>query len=448
MPNPAASPIPNAPTTGLCRDCLLPVSPAARRCPNCGSPRLLVHAELSRLNIAHLDCDAFYAAIEKRDRPELADRPVIVGGGKRGVVATACYLARVYGVRSAMPMYQALKACPHAVVISPNMDKYASVGREVRRMMLELTPLVEPLSIDEAFMDLSGTERLHGTFPAVTLARLAKRIEAELGITVSIGLSFNKFLAKVASDLEKPRGFAVIGRDEAVEFLATKPVTLIFGVGKSMQRVLATDGIDKIGQLQRMSESELGRRYGVMGLRLHRLSRADDRRAVEPRGEAKSISAETTFDDDLADGTALRPILRRLAERVSRRLKTAGLAGRLVTLKLKTADFQIRTRNRQLSDPTRLADRIFREGADLLARETDGTRFRLIGVAVSDFADRNLADPADLIDPGARRRALAEGAIDTIREKFGREAVEVGLVFDEPQRVTRRPSRRGERDEP
>src|SRR6185436_6611664 len=236
-------------------------------------------------------------------------------------------------------------------------------------------PLVEPLSIDEAFMDLAGTERLHGTFPAVTLARLAKRIEAELGITVSIGLSFNKFLAKVASDLEKPRGFAVIGRDEAVEFLATKPVTLIFGVGKSMQRVLATDGIDKIGQLQRMSESELGRRYGVMGLRLHRLSRADDRRAVEPRGEAKSISAETTFDDDLADGTALRPILRRLAERVSRRLKTAGLAGRLVTLKLKTADFQIRTRNRQLSDPTRLADRIFREGADLLARETDGTRF-------------------------------------------------------------------------
>jgi len=296
----------------------------------------VAHAELDRLAIAHLDCDAFYAAIEKRDDPALADKPVIVGGGRRGVVSTACYLARIHGVHSAMPMFKALKACPEAVVIPPNMEKYAKVGREVRALMLELTPLVEPLSIDEAFMDLAGTERLHHASPALSLARLAQRIENDLGITVSIGLSFNKFLAKIASDLRKPRGFSVIGREEAVAFLASKPVSLIWGVGKAMQTRLAEDGIRTIGALQRLPETDLAQRYGSMGFRLSRLSRAEDSRSVDPRGEAKSVSAETTFNEDIADPRRLTAILRSLSEKVSRRLKQQGLAGRTVTLKLKS----------------------------------------------------------------------------------------------------------------
>jgi DNA polymerase-4 len=420
-----------SPVPGFCRDCFAAAA-AGPRCGACGSPRLLRHPELDRLSIAHIDCDAFYAAIEKRDDPSLADKPVIVGGAKRGVVATACYIARIRGVRSAMPMFQALKACPDAIVIRPNMEKYVAVGRQVRALMQALTPLVEPLSIDEAFLDLSGTEALHGASPARSLARLQKRIEEEVGITVSIGLSFNKFLAKVASDLEKPRGFSVIGEGEALAFLADKPVGLIWGVGKAMQARLAADGIFTIGALRRMDEAELGRRYGSIGLRLARLSRADDPRPVDPRGEAKSVSAETTFETDIADLRALRAILRALSERVSRRLKKAGLAGMTVTLKLKTADFRIRTRSRRLADPTRLADRIFRVGADLLARETDGTSFRLLGIGVSDFADPRLADPDDLVDANAGKRAAAEAAIDTIRGKYGNRAVELGLVFDQP----------------
>ncbi len=417
-------------TQALCVDCLVRSPIGVPRCPACGSPRLAAHPELDRLTIAHLDCDAFYAAVEKRDDPSLADKPVIIGGGKRGVVSTACYIARIHGVHSAMPMFKALKACPDAVVLPPNMEKYAKVGREVRAMMLELTPQVEPLSIDEAFMDLAGTERLHRAAPAVSLARLAGRIEREVGITVSIGLSFNKFLAKIASDLRKPRGFSVIGREEALAFLAPQPVNLIWGVGKAMKARLADDGIRTIGALQRMPEADLARRYGAMGLRLARLSKAEDSRTVDPRGEAKSVSAETTFEEDVGDPRRLQAMLRALSEKVSRRLKQQGLAGRTVTLKLKTGDFRLRTRSRQLPDPTRLADRIFHEGNALLARETDGTRYRLIGIGISDFADPMLADPVDLVDTGAARRAAAEAAMDTIRGKFGNKAVETGLVFD------------------
>jgi DNA polymerase-4 len=423
---------------GFCRDCLKPARAGVCRCPACGSPRLVCHPELDRLAIAHIDCDAFYAAVEKRDDPSLADKPVIVGGGKRGVVMTACYLARIRGVRSAMPMFQALKACPDAIVVPPDMEKYAEVGRAVRALMLAVTPLVEPLSIDEAFLDLSGTERLHGASPAMSLAKLARRIEDEINITVSIGLSFNKFLAKVASDLSKPRGFSVIGQAEAIEFLSEKPVSLIWGVGKALQARLAADGIRTIGALRRIEEAELARRYGAMGLRLARLARADDRRAVEPNGEAKSVSAETTFETDIADLQTLKAILRALSEKVSRRLKQSGLAGRTVTLKLKTTDFRIRTRSRQLADPTRLADRVFTAGAELLAREIDGTKYRLLGIGISEFADLRLADPTDLVDRGAAKRAAAEAAIDRIRGKYGNEAVELGLVFDAAEEAPRR----------
>jgi DNA polymerase-4 len=420
---------------GFCRDCFAAVSDGARRCAACGSPRLVRHAELPGLSIAHVDCDAFYASIEKRDDPSLRDKPVIVGGGKRGVVSTCCYVARIRGVRSAMPMFKALAACPDAVVIKPDMEKYVKVGREVRRLMQALTPLVEPLSIDEAFLDLSGTEQLHHGIPALTLARFAARVEAELGITVSVGLAPNKFLAKIASDLDKPRGFSVIGRAEAKAFLAPRPVTTIWGVGSAFAEKLAADGIRTVGDLQAMEPSALARRYGAMGLRLGTLSRGEDDRRVDPTSQRKSVGAETTFNEDIADHEALRPILRRLAEKVSAHLKAYDIAGRTVTLKLKTRDFKLSTRARRLPDPTQLADRIFAAADDLLAREPSGPAYRLIGVTVSDLGESRLADPLDLVDVTGGRKAKAERAMDQVRAKFGRKAVETGLVFGD--RVTR-----------
>jgi DNA polymerase IV len=412
---------------GFCRDCRRDVPERAGRCPHCASPRLLRHPELDALAIAHVDCDAFYATIEKRDDPTLADKPVIVGGRKRGVVLTACYVARTFGVRSAMPMFEARRLCPHASVVPPDMEKYARVGREVRGFMLKLTPLVEPVSIDEAFMDLSGTARLHGMSPAKALASFAADVEHGLGITVSIGLSCNKFLAKIASDLDKPRGFAVLGRAEAASFLAAKPVTLIFGVGKMTQQRLARDGLRTIGDLQRTSEIELRRRYGDEGARLARLARGLDERSVSPDRETKSISSETTFEHDIAEFRPLELRLWRLCETVSARLKESELAGKTVTLKLKTTDFRIRTRAHSLDHPTQLAARIFAAGRDLLARETDGTKFRLIGIGLSTLAPADGADHADLLD---RRTAEAEQAIDRLREKFGEDAVIKGRALD------------------
>jgi len=414
----------------LCRDCFAEAREAQSRCAACGSPRLLRHGQLNALSIAHVDCDAFYATIEKRDDPSLADKPLIIGGGKRGVVSTACYIARTFGVHSAMPMFTARKLCPHAVVLKPDMAKYVKVGREVRKLMFDLTPQVEPLSIDEAFMDLTGTERLHRMSPARSLARFASRVEDSIGITVSIGLSVNKFLAKIASDLDKPRGFAVLGRDEAVAFLASKPVGFIWGVGKVAQARLQRDGFNTVADLQRADETDLMKRYGVEGRRLWRLSRGIDDRFVNPERETKSVSAETTFSDDIASYKPLEKILWSLSERVSSRLKANGIAGLTVTLKLKTADFRLRTRARSLGEPTQLAARIFEAARDLLAREIDGTPYRLIGIGTSNLAEAEKADAADLIDQRATRTAQAEHAVDKVREKFGRTAVVKGLVFD------------------
>lgn len=417
------------PQFGFCRDCLSYLERLVLRCDACGSPRVLHHQELYQLTVAHIDCDAFYATVEKRDNPELADKPVIIGGGKRGVVSTACYLARINGVRSAMPMFKALKACPDAIVVKPDMEKYSKVGRQVRQMMEELTPLVQPISIDEAFLELAGTEALHRNPPARTLANFTKRVEQEIGITVSVGLSYCKFLAKVASDLEKPRGFSIIGEAEALDFLKVQPVTKIWGVGKAFAAALEKDGIRTIGQLQQMDESLLMRRYGAIGQRLFHLSRGQDSRRVHTRDGAKSVSSETTFNSDHADRETLVPILRSLSEKVSRRLKDSEIAGHTIVLKLKSADFKIRTRNRRLDDPTCLADRIFHTGLALLEKEMDGTQYRLLGIGVSDLTKADLADPPDLVDQGATKRAIAEHAIDKVRDKFGRKAVETGYTF-------------------
>lgn len=418
------------PSIGYCRDCLTLVPDKASRCPACHRPRVLRHPELNQLSIAHMDCDAFYAAVEKRDNPELKDKPVIIGGGKRGVVSTACYIARTKGVGSAMPMFKALQACPEAIVIKPDMAKYAKVGHDVRSLMRDLTPLVEPISIDEAFLDLSGTERLHHAPPALSMLKLAHRIEKEIGITVSVGLSFNKFLAKVASDINKPRGFSIIGRGEALDFLADKPVSIIWGVGKAFDAKLKRDGISKVRHIREYEESTLMARYGVMGRRLWRLAHCMDDRTISSHGEAKSISAETTFFDDIKELEPLKAKLWALCERVARRAKKSAMAGNTVTVKLKTADFKSRTRSRSLPNPTLLADVIYRTALPLLEPEVDGTPFRLLGVGISSLADADLADPDDLLDPGATRRAEAERAMDRVRAKFGDEAIKKGRGLD------------------
>ena len=403
----------------LCRECGEANETDFQTCPACGGERVVRHPELLQLPIAHLDCDAFYASIEKRDNPDLHDKPVIVGGRQRGVVAAACYNARTYGVRSAMPMFKALRACPHAV----------AVGRQVREMMEALTPLVEPLSIDEAFMDMSGTTALHRGSPAKTLARLVRCIEDEIKITVSIGLSYNKYLAKIASDLDKPRGFAVIGMAEARTFLADKSVSMLWGVGQAMRRTLARDGITLIGELARLDEDELVRRYGEIGHRLSQCARGEDARTVDPRSEAKSVSSETTFNADIADVEQLKPTLWRLAESVSRRMKRSGIVGGGVTLKLKTAEFRIITRSRQLSAPTQLATRIYEAAEPLLLRETDGRAFRLIGIGAHDLSPSSGPGQTDLFGGGAPKSDKVEEALDAVRAKFGDEAIVKGRGF-------------------
>jgi DNA polymerase-4 len=423
----------NAPAA-LCRDCLHKTAADSKRCSACGSPRLIAHPERDALTIAHIDCDAFYASVEKRDDPRLHDKPLIVGGGRRGVVATCCYIARASGVRSAMPMFKALALCPQAVVIRPDMAKYASVARAIRARMLQLTPLVEPASIDEAFLDLGGTERLHGAPAAESLARFALGVEREIGISVSIGLSYCKFLAKVASDLDKPRGFAIIGRGEARNFLTERPISLIWGVGRVLMERLARDGLTTIGDLQRLEEGEALQRLGAEGGRLWRLAQGIDTRAVSPHREAKSISAETTFETDIAATAGLEPILFRLSEKVSSRLKAQGLAGQSLTLKLKTAEFRTRTRARALSAPTQLATRIFAAARELLNKETDGTRFRLIGVGIADLGPAGDADRGDLLDTRVGKEKATEAAIDTLRAKFGETAVVKGIIFGARQK--------------
>ena len=409
----------------FCRDCLSDTA-ADKPCPNCGGTRILAHPELDELSIAHLDCDAFYAAIEKRDDPSLNDKPLIIGGETRGVVSTACYIARTYGVRSAMPMFQAKKLCPQAVILKPRHAYYSDVARQIRTRMAALTPLVEPLSLDEAYLDLSGTRLIHGMAPARTMAKLAAEIARDIGITVSIGLSGNKFLAKLASELDKPRGFAVIGMKEAVSFLRDKKIGIIRGAGKVLEAQLARDGFLTIGDLQNADPRDLANRYGATGLWLARIARAQDSRKVDHEGETKSISSETTFDRDLSNYAELEAILWRQAERVSARAKKARLAGRTVVLKLKTANFKLMTRSASLEAPTQLADRIFRTAQAALKREADGSRFRLLGVGITGLTDAAEADPRSLIDPEGDKRAAAERAMDRIRGKFGGEAVGKG----------------------
>ena len=386
-----------------------------------------MHPELFTLSIAHMDCDAFYASVEKRDNPELASKPVIIGGGQRGVVSTACYVARVRGVKSAMPMFQALKLCPEAIVVRPRMEEYVKASKAIRAMMQDLTPAIEPLSLDEAFMDMTGTNKLHGAPPAVMLAKLIKRMKGELGLTGSIGLSHNKFLAKVASDLDKPRGFSVIGKAETNSFLLDKPIGLIWGVGAVAKESLGKAGIQTFSDLLRWDRQDLNQRFGSLGDRLWHLARGHDLRRVTPDSPVKSISNETTFFEDTSDSDILDGHIWRLAEKVSDRAKARDLAGRVVTLKLKRKDHKSLSRRVTLRDPTQIADRIYRTARDLFGQVGPQGPYRLIGVGLSDLvgdADSDLT--SDLLDPNAAKRTKAERATDAIRAKFGSDAIVKG----------------------
>ena len=409
---------------GICRDCGGEAGPGPT-CPACGSRRLVRHRQIFELSIAHVDCDAFYASVEKRDRPELAALPVIVGGGHRGVVTTACYVARIYGVRSAMPMFKALAACPDAVVIAPNMAKYVAASREIRALMADMTPLVQPLSIDEAVLDLTGTAAMHGASPAAMLARFARKVEREVGVTISVGLACNRMLSKIAAGRDKPRGFCVIG-DEAPALLAPESVRLLQGVGPAMEKKLAGFGIARLGQLQALSDGDSRRLLGDDGPALCERARGVDRRKIDPARETKSVSVETTFAHDLSEMAELELPLWAACEKLARRLGEAGLAAGGVVLKLKTASFANRTRALRLSQPTCLPDRLFAAGLALLAREVDGTAFRLIGVGAAPLAALADADQPDLADPGGVREVAAQKAIDAVRARFGASAIGKG----------------------
>lgn len=427
MPPPA--PRPDS-VTAVCRDCLSEYSAPQADCDRCGSGRLIHHPELGRLSIAHIDCDAFYAAVEKRDDPSLKDKPVLVGGGQRGVVSTACYVARRYGPHSAMPMFKALKLCPNAVVVKPNMAKYKQASEQVRHIFDAATPAVEPLSLDEAFLDLGGTAKLFGRSPAATLAHIARAVEREVRITVSIGLSYNKFLAKVASDLDKPNGFAVIGKGDVIEILHDLPVSRLPGVGPSLADRLKVDGLRTVGDLQRHTGTDLAIRYGETGEYLARLSQGVDHRPVQSERKAKTISSETTFASDISDLAELRRKLWPLCERVAERLKAKGLAGRTVTLKLKTARFKLMTRHNRLPAPTQLAETIFRAAEPLMIREMQGKSFRLIGVGVDTLGEASLVGQGDLFAKSGQSDELhyaeIERAMDAVRAKFGRRAIRKG----------------------
>ncbi len=415
----------------ICRNCSfqLIAKQIGVRCPKCSSTRLINHPELNSLYIAHVDCDAFYASVEKRDNPKLNNKPVIVGGNKRGVVAACCYIARIKGVHSAMPIYKALEACPNAEVITPNMEKYTRVGQQIKKLMRQTTPLVESISIDEAFIDLTGTEKINNGNPAKTLINLTASIEKEIGITASVGLSYNKFLAKTASDIDKPRGFSIIGKTDALSFLEPLPVGSIWGVGKSIRSQLEKDGLSTIGELREITEQELTQKYGKIGKRLFYLARGEDNRTVQADTKAKNISAETTFPKNLQNLEDLLHRLWPLCEKVSNQLKNRDLAAGKITIKLKTSRFKILSRSHTLQQPTKFAEVLYQTSKTLLKSEANGTSYRLIGIGVSAFVDPKLADQPDLLGNSNEHIAKIEDTLDIVRKKFGAKSIKKGRNF-------------------
>ncbi len=377
--------------------------------------------------IIHVDMDAFYAAVEQRDHPADQRRPVIVGadpkGGKgRGVVAACSYAARRFGVRSAMPISRAYRLCPQAIFLPVRMERYEEVSERIFGILRRYTDLVEPLSIDEAFLDVTGSVRLFGE-PVAIARRIKSEIWLQEGLTASVGLAPNKFIAKIASDLEKPDGFVVVRPDEVQTFLESLSVTCLWGVGAKTAATLQGLGIKTIGELARWPESALCRRLGRIGTHLLQLSRGIDDRPVIPGAMAKSIGAETTFSVDLEDLRHIRQNLLRLAERVSTRLRREGFAGSTITLKLRYANFTTLTRSVTVPQPIVLTDEIYSTALSLLQEIAwHGRRIRLLGIAVSKLTAEASRGQMSLF-PSDPRWEKAAGAVDEIRRRFGKAGI-------------------------
>ncbi|NHO32247.1 DNA polymerase IV [Acetobacter fallax] len=417
-------------TSVLCRDCpglFIPLRQTVpTRCPVCGSRRLVAHPDLVHLAIAHVDCDAFFASVEKQRRPELTNLPLLVGGiGDRGVVSTACYIARLNGARSAMSMRRARELCPDAVILPPDMNAYRAVSARIRELMCELTPLVEVRSIDEATLDLSGTEQIHGAPPCVTVARLALIVERKLGVTISIGLAANPLMSKLAASIDKPRGFGVIG-SEAREWLAEKPVRILPGIGKAQEQALHRQGFVHLAGLAALSNTEALRRLGPRGPSLAARARGEDDRAVTPLRPTKSVSAEKTFSTDISNPMILERELWELCEQLASRLRRKGFAATGISLKLRTAAFRTTSRATTFISPTVLPDRLFSAARDLLGDGIGKESFRLLGLGSNGLAPLAVADPPDLADAGSQTRVAMQHAIDTLRNRFGNDVIKRG----------------------
>ncbi|MGD8237091.1 MAG: DNA polymerase IV [Armatimonadota bacterium] len=378
--------------------------------------------------IIHVDMDAFFAAVEQRDNPELRGKPVVVGGSPegRGVVSAASYEAREFGIRSAMPMATAVRLCPHLIRVSVGMANYSAVSREVMDILRRYTPLLEKLSIDEAFLDVTGCEGLFGEAPR--LARGIKReIRQEVQLTASLGVAPSKFLAKVASDLEKPDGLVVVEEGDVEDFLRDLPISHLWGVGKVTEASLNRMGIRTIGDLAQRPREELERRFGEHGTHLHNLAHGRDNRKVVTSGEAKSVSSETTFAQDTSNAEFLAGVLLRLSEDVGRRLRKSGLQGRTVQLKVRFADFKTITRRRTLEEPTDSDAAIYAAARSLLRRAGIRRRLvRLVGVGVSNFSGG--WQPTLFDEP---RRPTVDKALDELRQRYGRDTIRRARLVDD-----------------
>jgi len=393
--------------------------------------------------IIHVDMDAFYASVEERDRPELEGKPVIVGGtpDKRGVVAAANYVVRQFGVHSAMPSATARRLCPHAVFLPCRLDYYAQVSDQIREIFHRFTPLVEPLSLDEAFLDVSGSEGLFG--PAETIGHQIKdTIRDEVGLMASVGIAPNKFLAKIASDLDKPDGFVVVDPYGVQAFLDPLPVERIWGVGRQASAVFQGLGVRSIKQLRGLPPSVLNGHFGSLGEHLLELAHGIDQRSVVPDREAQSISHETTFATDLDDRNILRAWLLELTEQVAWRLRRHALRGRTVEIKVRFTDFRTITRSRRLPQPTSSTNDLWTAANELFNTRvpSDHLPVRLLGMGVSDF-DRSGMTQAQLFDEGDRNKyARLDEVGDLVREKFGSQALSRGSTPEHGVRSRRKPT--------
>ncbi len=386
------------------------------------------------LTILHVDMDAFYASVEQRDRPALRGRPVIVGGlGGRGVVCAASYEARPFGVHSAMPVSTARRLCPQAVFLPTRMGYYAQISRQIREIFLSFTPLVEPLSLDEAFLDVRGCEGLFGTAPE-SARRIKDRVRAKTGLTASVGVAPNKFLAKLASDHGKPDGLVVVPPDRVAEFLAPLPVGRLWGVGAKGEQRLHALGVRTIGQLAALPERALSDHFGKAGRHLWQLAHGRDDRAVTPDREAKSISTETTFPEDVGDRAALRTWLLDLVDELAGRLRKERVRARTVELKLRSSDFRTRTRSLSLPAATDVTDALWQAMVQLFERSvTDEVLpLRLLGVGASNLARGGLVQGQLFADAERKRGQALDQTIDAIRARLGSGAIRRGSLLDRP----------------